>query len=364
MKSILLFSNPFGYGPSGKLLSIAKYLRKITKQTNIILCGSQYLSQIAGKEFEFILVEDRDEDAISNLLKTIPDEKYVISSQNRFAIKAAIKNDLPNAFLDGLAWFWNKFPEDHFLADVIFWLNYPNIKVSIPERFKNKIHIIHGITEHQEIKRNIDRKGVVLYIGGCKNPLTPMPYSYLDLIAKLFENIDINADIEVCMDSESRLYLKDKKISERFKRYEHTEFVQRLASAKTFITNGGQSATMESASVNTPISFFLPINLSQFALIQKLNTTTEKYAYLDWNNYVHIPKNISSFSEAEALKHLELKSKELLNNPKKFKILCNDFTNIIVTKPIKSNKSKIFEDLGTTGTEDIYRILKNKWKIQ
>ena len=164
MKSILLFSNPFGYGPSGKLLSIAKYLIKNTTQTEVILCGSQYLLQIAGSEFRFILVEDRDEEAISKLLKSIPNEKYVLSSQNRFAIKAAIKNNIPSAFLDGLAWFWNKFPDDHFLADIIFWLNYPNIKKSIPEQFKDKINIIHGITEPQLIDKKIKRNGKLILL--------------------------------------------------------------------------------------------------------------------------------------------------------------------------------------------------------
>jgi hypothetical protein len=364
MKSILLFSNPFGYGPSGKLLSIAKYLSKNTTQTEIILCGSQYLAQIARSEFRFIHIEDRDEEAISKLLKNIPDEKYVLSSQNRFAIKATIKNNIPSAFLDGLAWFWNKFPDDHFLADIIFWLNYPDIKKSIPEKFKDKINIIHGITEPQLIGKGIKRNGIIMYIGGCKNPLTPMPYSYLDLIAKLFDTISIIEDIEVCMDSESQLYLKKRKISERFKRYGHSEFIQRLANSKMLITNGGQSATLESVSVNTPISFFLPINLSQFALIQKLNTPLNNYPHLNWNNYVDISKNISDFSEAEALKYLEIKSKELLSNPLKFERLCDDFKKILNPSTFKLKGSKIFEDLGSTGSADIYKILKNKWKIQ
>jgi len=364
MKSILLFSNPFGYGPSGKLLSIAKYLIKNTTQTEVILCGSQYLLQIAGSEFRFILVEDRDEEAISKLLKSIPNEKYVLSSQNRFAIKAAIKNNIPSAFLDGLAWFWNKFPDDHFLADIIFWLNYPNIKKSIPEQFKDKINIIHGITEPQLIDKKIKRNGIVMYIGGCKNPLTPIPYSYLDLIAKLFDAVSVTEDVEVCMDPESQLYLNDRKISKNFRRYDHSQFIQRLTNSKMFITNGGQSATVESVSVDTPVSFFLPINLSQFALIDKLNSPISKFLSLNWKNYVRIPKDVNKFSEKEALELLECKSKEILKNKNKLQKLKRDFVKFLKLEPSHHNNSKIFKQLGLTGTNDILEILKSKWGLK
>lgn len=364
MKNLLFFSNPFGYGPSGKALSVAEYIHGHTEKTKIILCGSQYFSQIAGKQFSFLNIDDRNEESILQTVKTIPGEKYIFSSQNRFAIKVATRIDVPSAFLDGLAWFWDKIPGDHFLADIILWLNYPYIEEKIPQKFKNKIHIIHGVTEPTTLIEDKNRYGIVMYIGGCKNPLTPLPYSYLDLISKLFEFIDPRLSLELSTDEESQAYLsKNRKVSERIKRYDHNEFVEKLSKAKRFVSNGGQTATLEASTVRTPISFFLPINLSQLALIRKLNSTTDVYPHLSWEDYTKLPKNIDKLTEKEVLILLEAKSRELMNNPIRFGKLCKDFLEILSTKGTYAGQAGFFKQIGSTGAGEVCKILKNEWNL-
>lgn len=363
MKTILIFSNPFGYGPSGKALSVASYILDHTSQTNVILCGSNFFSQIADKRFKLLKVDERVQNDIVNLIKTVPGEKYIFSSQNRFAIKAALEAGIQSAFLDGLSWFWKDIPTDHLIADTILWLNYPDIKDKIPKNYMDKINIVHGITQSQVYSKSIKREGTLMYIGGCKNPLTELPYSYLDLIGKLIESADTHSSFELSIDEDSQKYLsRYPKILKKVKRYHHDEFINKLSQTKMFISNGGQTATIEAMSTQTPTSFFLPINLSQFALIKKLSSQSNNDHCLNWNDYINLPKNINNLSEKDALIILEQKSKELLNNNILFNKLLFDFQKLLESN-INITNSSYLANLGKTGTKDIYSLLRKKWEI-
>ena len=365
MKTLLIFSNPFGFGPSGKAISIYKYINKNSKNVKVYLCGSDYLRQIAGKECNFINVDERSEESISDLVKKIDGEKYILGSQNRFSIKVAVKNHIPCAFIDGLSWFWNDIPQDHFLANIIFWLGYPRIETRIPSSFKHKIFIIHGITENLKKIKSSKRDGILIYIGGCKNPLAPFPVNYLDLVGRVLEHvISKGFRIELAVDKESQKYLaKYARLKKKIKNYNHHHFLIKLSTVEKFITNGGQTATIEASGFDTPTSFFLPINLSQVALIAKLNAVDSYDFSLNWNDYVRIPNKIYDYSEKNAIEFLNNKSKELLNESKAFNRLCDDLINLISKNVDKGNRSNFLHSIGSTGAEDIYEVLHQEWNI-
>lgn len=363
MKNILIFANPFGYGPSGKALAIANYIYHNSKGVTIFLCGSAHLKSITPAVYNFIEVDDRDDKEILKLLNTIVSPQYVISSQNRFAIKAAKTKGIPCAFLDGLSWFWPVIPAEHFDADIVFWLNYPHIRGKIPDQYKDKLKIIHGIVDKENpiIKRS--RKGILLYIGGCTNPLTGLPTSYLDLVAhsiSIFKKNHVN--IRVACDGNSRIYLqKYRNIRNLVKTYDYCEFQEELKKSSLFITNGGQTATLEAVKAETPISFFLPINLSQFALINKINNLLN----LNWSKYINLPKNfLLDSSEKTAIETLNNASKRILDNQIKLESFSKDL--LLLFKNSKKSKTTnfiFFNQLGMSGAEDIFNYLKEKWSL-
>lgn len=364
MKSVLIFSNPFGYGPSGKAISIAKYLSEHASNTNLLICGSKHLLSIAGNKFVNKDVDDRNEESIIKILNSIYGSKYLISSQNRFAIKAAKKCHIPSAFLDGLAWFWQEIPEEHFLADIVFWINYPGIKNKVPANQKNKIIIVNGITEDLEGSTSNARSGIVFYLGGCKNPLTPIPHSYLDLAAELLRHaLSESFRISISTDLESQKYLsRYPKVAERVKISNHTDFLKRIARSELLITNGGQTTAMEAVSLNTPISFFLPVNLSQESLINKILLDDKNYPSLRWNKYITLSPTLFLYSEKEALKYFEESSKVILTDRKRLKLLQSDFLRLL-TQQKSIPSPKILKILGASGAEDIFRVLKEKWNL-
>lgn len=366
MKNILIFSNPFGNGPLGKAISIAKHIAENSDQSTlrVFLCSSIQLGTISNEKFNFISLNDRNEKEITKVLHSMDGINYIISSQNRFAIKVAKEHNIPSAFLDGLSWFWKTIPDEHFSADIIFWLNYRDIADKIPPLHSHKIKIIHGITEKPNTDViNLERKGnFLLYLGGCNNPLTPLPIRYLDLFAELIKHITTKGVIvDIATDHLSQEYLKKyPELTSIIKTYSHDDFLKKLSQGEKFITNGGQTAILEAYTTETPISFFLPINLSQYALIRKLKNS-EGSPHLDWSHYVKVPKMIFDYNEKDAITFFDQSAHLLLQDKIGFNKLCKDFLAILITNGIYSND--FLKDLGSTGAHDILTIIKEKWGI-
>ncbi len=364
MKNVLIFSNPFGYGPSGKAISIAEYLSDHSSKINIVICGSKHLRSIASGKFDFREIDDRDENSITEVLNSISGRKYVVSSQNRFAIRSAKKCNIPSAFLDGLSWFWREIPEEHFLADIIFWINYPGIKNKIPASQKNKIILVGGITEDVKKSNLIKRNGIEFYLGGCKNPLAPIPRHYLDLSANLL-NLAIAKSLVngISTDRKSQEYLKKyPTVSKKIKISSHTDFIKRIAGPELFITNGGQTAASEAAALNTPISFLLPMNLSQESLINKVLLENKDYPALSWSKYIKPPSNLFSYSEKRALGYYDAASKSILEDKKKLSLLRRDFLQML-SQGKNTELPKILKGLGSTGAKNIFDALEKKWNL-
>lgn len=367
MKNIVIFSNPFGNGPAGKSVSIARYIvaHSNPETITVYICGSIQLISSTQKNLHFIKIDDRSETEISKVLDVIGGFVYVISSQNRFAIRVAKSKGVPCAFLDGLAWFWSNVPEEHFQADIIFWLNYPGISDKIPANFHEKIKIIHGITEEVEgsTERSLDE--VLLYIGGCKNPLTPLPTHYLDLCASMIENAvsqkERKIHLQVATDSASKEYLsKFPEISSFVDVYEHEQFLFMLSRARIFITNGGQTATIEASTLKTPTTFTLPINLSQYALVSYLKIHED--SCLQWKDYLEIPDTILDYTEKDAIAFFDGQAETLLLNPSSLNKVCNDFQQMIFRER-KGGTNILLEQIGSSGTEEMFDFLRQKWKF-
>lgn len=363
MKTILFFCNPFGLGPAGKTINVAQYINAKTNNLNIIVCGCKHVLSIAGNDFHTIELNDRDVNDITSYINTIPGDKYVFSSQNRFAIYAAKQCGIRSAFLDGLSWFWQTVPDDHYIADIIFWLNYPNISIKIPHNYRNKISIIPGIVDNFKLVPNSKRSGSMFYIGGCKNPLTSLPHFYLDMIAQIYNSTNLaKIKLMIAADEESVKYLSQyPKLLSITKNFNHNTFIHALAKVSSLITNGGQTASIEAFNASTSISYFLPINQSQNALVKSILSIDKYYPCLQWEKYFQMPKNMNYLTEKEALEIYEDKSRTILNNQNLFNIVKNDFSHLIADRGFHA--PTLFNQIGTNGSEEIFKILHEQWGI-
>lgn len=361
-KTIVIFSNPFGYGPTGKAIAIAEAFINSGYQ-NIIFAGNSFVQEIIPKDITFISVDERNEDEIVKLLRRI-ENPVVISSQNRFAVRAAKSLGIPSAFLDGLAWFWKQIPADHLIADEIFWINYPHIKDKLPKNF-DKIHVVSGIVG---IKTYADeRNQILIHIGGCRNPLTDIfPKYYLDILANSLANFPQSDKIIVTGGFEAIEYLKSKLIKTKIKivSLKHHEFIQELSKSKHFITTAGQTATLEAFALGAPTSFLMPMNLSQLALTKILDQHNAAPQYLSWDSYCSEETDPTSLNEKDAIIEFSKYAEKIYKDKQIQTQLENDIKKMIASIPDQRGQIEFIKYLGKNGAETIIDILTKKWDIK
>ena len=361
-KNIVIFSNPFGYGPTGKAIAIAKEFIKIGYD-NVVFAGSSFVQEILPISIKYINIDERNEQAIENLLKTIPNS-VVVSSQNRFAIKVALSLKIPCAFLDGLSWFWKEIPLDHFIADEIFWMKYPGIEEKI-NKSNHPIHLVPAIVDTQSMKD--PQEPILIHLGGCKNPLIEaFPKYYIDMLAEAIYEISDNIKITGGIDAINYLKMKfslHKKNNISLVSLKHDEFIQELSCSKHFITTAGQTATLEAFALGIPTSFLLPMNLSQLALMNLLLKYGANTQCVMWDSYIPKEIKINEANEKEAIVGFNIYAETIKNNNKIFNHFKKDLIKIITHIPENKGQKKFIDNLGTDGAREIVNILSNKWDL-
>ncbi len=362
-KTIIIFSNPFGYGPTGKAIAIAKEFID-SGYSNVILACSSFTKEIIPESIPYISINERDEQVIRNYLRTIPNP-VLISSQNRFAIKAALSLGIPCAFLDGLSWFWKEIPSDHLIADEIFWMKYPGLEEKLAKS-PRIINVVPAIIDVQIFETVRDQ--ILIHLGGCKNPLVEIfPRNYLDILADTLSTISSPYKIIVTGGAEAMDYLKTKlaqKLNDKvvISSLGHDQFIRELNCSRHFITTAGQTATLEAFSLNVPTSFLLPMNLSQLALTDLLSRYDANPQSFAWDKYVSEKIN-RELNERDAITEFNRYAEIIKTNSKIYIKLKNDLSELILHIPENKEQKKFINNLGLNGAKAIKNILTAKWNL-
>lgn len=358
-KTIVVFSNPFGYGPAGKAIAIAEaFIKK--GYLDITFVGSALMREIVPTNVNYIEVNERDEVAIKTVLATITNP-VVVSSQNRFAIRAAVSLGIPCAFLDGLSWLWNEIPADHLIANEIFWMKFPEIEKKMPA-FKN-VHIVPAIVNLVDIKEKKDF--VLVHIGGCVNPLTDdFPYDYLFVLAEAL-NCKFTFRIKVAGSTKAIEYLKTLVMNDAVElvTLRHEQFVQVLSEASHFVTTPGQTATLEAFESETPVSFLLPMNLSQSMLINILSKFNAAPSSLHWKNYLQSNFDLHGLNEKEVITMIIGISKNIKEDKNARQQIKRDLVHLINHVPSIVGQRKFIDSVGVQGADFMVDYLIKKWNL-
>ncbi len=364
-KTILVISNPFGYGPTGKAISIISALKNKLINDQVVYAGNSLGQEIMDSRVDILGVDDRNEDALFELFKTVQNPHIVIS-QNRFAIRAATQLRIPCSFFDGLAWFWHKIPEEHFLADIIFWPRFPNIIGAQ----NSKIEFVGVIVDKLSSTPVLNQKSnIIITLGGMVNPLVSgLPISYLDLFARGINSLsrDINIGKIFLLCGQEVLHHLKNKISNPgiiIDNLKHADFMNLLRTSKHLVTTGGQTATTESFSLEIPVSFILPVNLSQYALVRLLRKHDACQQALDWQSYIDISSDIADFSEQYVMIEFDLYAKRILSNKRLLDLYIDDFCSLVQHVPNNDGQVEFINGVGTNGADEIASILIRKWNL-
>lgn len=360
----MVFSNPFGYGPTGNIVPVIDSLLNSAKEVNVFFAGSRLCREIINNgRIRVIDIDERNEGEIRKFLGTIKDP-HIISSQNRFAIRVAKGLGKRCAFLDTLAWFWKEIPQDHLLADLVFWVGFPNVDRAHPD--KVKVKVVSGITC---APRNAKKKNqMIIHIGGAKYPFGGIPVNYLDLLAAALDGFGRGKAYErvLCVGgSEAIEYLRSKCVNKNIflASLPNDEFIREMSESAHMFTTAGITATLESVNQQVPVSFLPPINLSQFALTQLLEDRGLCPKFMRWDNYVSVRGDLADMTEKNAIKEFAECAKKTFSTPGIKAKFIDDFAVGARTIPDNSKQLARVGNTGKSGAREISDILIKEWGL-
>lgn len=364
-KTAILFSNPFGYGPTGALSAFSDEFSKRWKGKIVFAAGELSQEPFSNANIEVVNINERGSDAINCLLENF-NNPYVVSFQNRFAVSVANKRKIPNVFIDMLTWFWEKIPEEYLISDCYYCINFPNIQDKIKSIDFDKRVIVPAIIGN--IPKNIEEKTIdlLIYIGGTQSPLNDkLPESYLMLLADALNTLENHSNCIVCGGQKALDYLSIfiKRSNIKLLSLKREQFIETLSNSSRFVTTAGMGTTLEAFSIGIPTSFLLPINLSQRALVLLLKDQSVNPIYMLWEDYFNYGYNYDSMSEKEGIVVYQSLANQVLNDKKLKERVLRDTIALFNKKICSTNQKNFINSIGTNGAQVIVDDLAIRWSF-
>lgn len=365
-KEIIFISNPFGYGPTGKLLSVM-YKAMNTWDCDFYVVGNDLCTEIVNKseKFKIIKLDQRNVDELKKCLKNFKNP-FIISSLNQFALMVANDLKIPNSFIDGLVWLWDKIPDlEYSLADHYFALKFPGTEKKIIGY--KKIDLVSYITPPKEDSKKCETFKTLLHIGGAKNPYTGLQIIYLDLLAAMINNVNFDENVLLTGGKDAIEYLKIKINNKnvQLKSLAKEEFNWILQNAEHFITTPGLTACMESFNYKIPTSFLLPWNLSQWKILKIFQDNGISQSSITWEKLFNKNfENILNLDEQNAMPKINETIETAMKDNSLLSSLIKNLQYTLSNIPEINRQNKFIKYTGHNGAEEIINKLTKYWKIE
>ena len=365
MKSLLFFSNPFGYGPTATMVAVLRHFLNLQNvQIHVVARGlcKEILDEY--KTLEIIDMDQRDVSEIIKLLNKYP-EPYVISSLNRFAVLAAHKLGVSSCFIDTLTYLWDKIPDDYLKANMYYASDFPTVSektfgyknaVVTPLIIDNKSNVINN--------KQKERRGVLVQLGGLKSPLSDMPpIDYLDLISAALNKTQ--KPLTVCCGKDGLNYLKQYVSSHNieFASFSKDDFLRKLEFSELCVSTPGLNTTIESIYYKTPINFIMPTNLSQWVNYNIFTQFGANGTDIKWESIIDKDLDILGLPEYDAI----IKINKMANDIKKSRVKTDRFIELfqqtVSSVPDKNKQYNLLKIYGTNGAKFIFEDICKRWRI-
>jgi DNA polymerase III delta prime subunit len=365
--TVLLFSNPFGYGPTTTLLHIAE---ELSKRTNIKLVAAgkdeglckEIFRPSEHPEIEWRNVDERNFDKVKTFISQYPNSA-VVSILNRFCIQAASELRVPNALVDFLAWFWEKPANEYRLADLYF-INSLGEQVPQINTHTFDIPIILGPIPQ---RKKTEEKIVLINIGGSQNPLVEgIPTNYLTLFSEIINRLHFGkATVFIAGGKTAADFVKVRVQDTTYKigSLPHEQFLKIHAQAHRFISLSGTNATFMSFALGVPSIFLFPQLLAHWKLSLILERSKIP-TVLMWEHFYPIDDKTYHLSEKDLVPFTETLSAQTLTKPQIMTKIVSRIQNWIDTPFSTSNQNKFIKKIGSVrGEEAMISTLIKQWGI-
>ncbi|MBP5485352.1 MAG: hypothetical protein J6Y07_01450 [Alphaproteobacteria bacterium] len=365
MKSLLFFSNPFGYGPTATMMAVLRHFLNL-KNIQIYVIARGLCKEIL-EDYKTLTIIDADQRNVSEIIKLLKEypDPYVVSSLNRFAVLAAYKLGIPSCFIDTLTYLWDKIPDDYLKADMYYASDFPTVSEKTSGH-KNAIItpliIDNALDFIQKSKKN--RQGVLLQLGGLKSPLSDNPPTdYLDLISVALN--ETQKYITVCGGNDGLNYLKQHVSSPNieFISLSKGAFLRKLSLSELCISTPGLNTTIESIYFKTPINFIMPTNLSQWVNHNIFKQFDANGTDITWESVIDKDLDILGLPEYDAIIKINKMANDVKQSKKTIDKFVELFQQTVSSVPDTNKQYNLLKTYGTSGAKFIFEDICKKWRI-
>ena len=282
MKNILIYSIPFGFGPTGKAIAIAN---ELSVSHNVTLTSFKHSLQIIGKNDRIKIIDCKTRNFSEWNSKIFQKTDLIISIMDLRLINFISENfpHIKTVFVDSLFWWRKSLSDIPFQNCNLFLLQtFPGVGEKIeevPKEYRNKFFEVSPILSENKVvmDESEETDSILLHFGGVNSLIAQweMYKQYFEFItsivinyAKVYKSI-----LTVTGNSDLMKHLKKYFRSEEnilFQCLDNSVFHQKLSKTKLFISTCGIEATYEAFAYQIPTIFLPPVNSTQLYQLMSL----------------------------------------------------------------------------------------------
>ncbi len=275
MKNILIYSIPFGFGPTGKAIAIANQLSAFN---NVTLTSFKHSLQIIGENDRINVIDCKTRNFSEWDTEIFQTTDLLISIMDLRLINYVSENfpQIKTVFIDSLFWWRKSLLDIPFQnCDLFLLQTFPGVKERIedvPKIYRNKfIEVSPILSENKIPERNINKiDNFLLHFGGVNSLIAQweMYKQYFEFISSIVINytkahnsiLTVTGNIDLMKHLENYFPLEENIV---FQCLDNAEFHRKLSNAKLFVSTCGIEATYEAFNYLIPTIFLPPVNSTQ-----------------------------------------------------------------------------------------------------
>ena len=282
MKNILIYSIPFGFGPTGKAIAIANELSAFH---NVTLTSFKHSLQIIGENDRIKIVDCKTRNFSEWNLEIFQNTDLLISIMDLRLINYVSENfpHIKTVFVDSLFWWRKSLSDIPFQNCNLFLLQtFPGVREKIeevPKDYLSKFFEVSPILSVNKVVADDSKEadGILLHFGGVNSLIAQweMYKQYFEFITSIVINyakvhksiLTITGNSDLMKHLKNHFELEENIL---FQCLDNDEFHKKLSETKLFISTCGIEATYEAFAYQIPTIFLPPVNSTQLYQLMSL----------------------------------------------------------------------------------------------
>jgi hypothetical protein len=281
---------PFGYGPSAKLIMLARGMRD---DWRLVFVGQGTALELASRSSDVFddVVPACATDASASSLAS--DAWGVLSVMDREAGTLALRAAKPLFVVDSLLWMRRRVPEALKRAELYWAQDFPG---SSPGEYEPRPIMVGPLVTRPDPGRIGRREGLVVNLGGSAAPdgRRRLFETYASFVVgaivdaglpSRFRRVTVLGGAGVIASLEDRV--RDPRVSHVS--VSHAEASDRMLRAEAVLTAPGLTTTLQCFCDRTPTFFLPPQNYSQWCILRRLKAHRVADDALHWEELEGVP---------------------------------------------------------------------------